>query len=123
MLMQRNSRIVNISSVIAELGGFGQANYASSKAAINGFTRALASEFAPKNITVNAVAPGMVKTQMSEASRAAFGDRIREKIPMGDFAEPAEIAAAVAYLASDEARYVTGQIVTVDGGLGLMGRK
>lgn len=123
MLMQGGGRVINISSVIADLGGFGQANYASSKAAINGLTRALAAEFAPKHITVNAVAPGMVNTRMSEASRAAFGDRIREKIPMGEFAEPSEIAAVVAFLASDEARYITGQIVTVDGGLGLLGRK
>ena len=122
MILQRAGRIINISSVIAELGGYGQANYAASKGAINAFTRSLASEFASKGVTVNAVAPGMVNTQMSVAARSAFGDKIKERIPLGDFAEPEEIASLVAFLASGEARYITGQVITADGGLGLLSR-
>lgn len=123
MLGQRSGRIVNISSIVGELGGVGQANYAASKGALNAFTKSLAAEFASKGVTVNAVAPGMVNTQMSEAVRSAFGDKIKEKIPVGSFAEPEEIAAAVAFLAADEARYITGQIITVDGGISLLGRR
>ncbi len=123
MVMQKCGRIINISSVIAELGGFGQANYAASKGAINAFTRALASELASKGVTVNAVAPGMVNTQMSSAARSAFGDKMKDRIPLGCFAEPEEIASLVAFLASDEARYITGQIIAIDGGLGLLSRR
>ncbi|OIO37066.1 MAG: beta-ketoacyl-ACP reductase [Candidatus Omnitrophica bacterium CG1_02_46_14] len=123
MMMQNSGRIINISSVIAKLGGFGQVNYAASKGAINSFTKALAVELASKRVTVNAVAPGMVNTEMSSAARAAFGDRIRDRIPLGNFAEPEEIASLVAFLASDEARYITGQVITIDGGLGLMSRR
>ncbi len=123
MLTQRYGRIINISSVIGELGGFGQANYAASKGAINAFTKSLASEFASKNVTVNAVSPGMVNTDMSATARAAFGDRLKEKIPMGSFAEPEEIASVVAFLASEEARYITGQVIAVDGGLSLLSRR
>jgi len=123
MMMQGGGRIINISSVIGELGGFGQANYAASKGAINAFTKSLAAEFASKQVTVNAVSPGMVNTQMSGAARAAFGDKIKERIPLGSFAEPEEIASVVAFLASDEARYITGQIITVDGGMSLMSRR
>ena len=123
MVMQSSGRIINISSVIADLGGFGQANYAASKGAINAFTRSLASELASKGVTVNAVAPGMVNTQMSSAARSAFGDKIKDRIPLGNFAEPGEIASLVAFLASNEARYITGQIITVDGGMGLLSRR
>ena len=122
MLVQRSGRIINISSVIAELGGFGQANYAASKGAINAFTRALASELASKGVTVNAVAPGMVNTQMSSVVRSVAGEKIKNRIPVGDFAEPGEIASIVAFLASEEARYITGQVIAVDGGLSLLGR-
>ena len=123
MIMQSAGRIINISSIVGELGGFGQANYAASKGAVNALTKSLASEFASKNVTVNAVAPGMVNTDMSGAVRAAFGEKIKEKIPLGSFAEPEEIAAAVAFLASDEARYITGQILAVDGGISLLSRR
>jgi 3-oxoacyl-[acyl-carrier protein] reductase len=123
MVVQNGGRIINISSVIAELGGFGQANYAASKGAINAFTRALASELASKGITVNAVAPGMVNTRMSSAVRSAFGNKIIDRIPLGSVAEPEEIASLIAFLASDEARYITGQVIAVDGGMGLLSRR
>ncbi len=123
MMMQRAGRIVNVSSIVGELGGFGQANYAASKGALNALTKSLASEFASRGITVNAIAPGMVNTDMSGAVRAAFGDKIKEKIPLGSFAEPGEIASAAAFLASDEARYITGQIITIDGGISLLSRR
>jgi len=123
MILQGGGRIINISSIVGELGGFGQANYAASKGAVNALTKSLASELASKNITVNAIAPGLVNTQMSGGVRSAFGDRIRERIPLGNFAEPEEIAAVVCFLASDEARYITGQVIAVDGGLSLLSRR
>ncbi|MGH7198276.1 MAG: 3-oxoacyl-ACP reductase FabG [Candidatus Omnitrophota bacterium] len=123
MLMQRQGRIINLSSVVGERGNVGQANYAASKGAINAFTKALAAEFASKNVTVNAVAPGFVETRMSGAAREALGEKIKERIPLGDFAQPEEIAAVVAFLASDQARYITGQVITVDGGLSLLSRR
>lgn len=123
MLVQRQGRIINLSSIVGELGGFGQANYAASKGAVNALTKSLASEFASRNITVNAIAPGMVNTDMSSAVRSAFGDKIKEKIPMGSFAEPGEIAACAVFLASDEARYITGQVIAIDGGISLLSRR
>ena len=123
MIAQRGGRIINLSSIVGELGGIGQANYAASKGAINALTKSLAAELASRNITVNAVSPGMVNTKMSEAARSAFGDKIKEKIPLGFFAEPKDVAGVVSFLASDAARYITGQIITVDGGLSLLGRK
>lgn len=123
MITQGAGRIINISSVVAEFGGVGQTNYAASKGAINAFTKSLASEFASKHVTVNAVSPGMVNTRMSEPARSAFGEKIRARIPLGSFAEPEDIAAVVFFLASEEARYITGQIIHVDGGLSLLGRK
>ena len=123
MFSKRSGRIINISSIVGELGGFGQANYAASKGAINAFTKSLAAEFSSRNITVNAVAPGMVSTEMSEAVRSHFGDKIKERIPVGYFAEPEDVASVVGFLASEEARYITGQVITVDGGISLLGRK
>jgi 3-oxoacyl-[acyl-carrier protein] reductase len=123
MIAQRGGRIINISSIVGELGGIGQANYAASKGAVNALTKSLAAELASRNITVNAVSPGMVNTRMSEAVRSAFGDRIKEKIPLGFFAEPKDVAGVVSFLASDSARYITGQIIAVDGGLSLLNRK
>ena len=117
MLKARGGRIVNVASVVAEIGNAGQAAYAAAKAGVIGFTKAVARELASRNITVNAVAPGLVATEMSAAiadgQRAAY----RLAIPIGREAEEGEIAAAVAYLASPDASYVTGHVLRVNGGL------
>lgn len=123
MMAQGSGRIINISSIVGELGGFGQANYAASKAAVNALTKSLAAEFASKGVTVNAVSPGLVNTPMSGAVRSLLGDKLKEKIPMGFFAEPEDVAGVVAFLAKEEARYITGQVISVDGGLGLLSRR
>jgi len=109
-------RIISLSSISGQMGFFGQTNYSASKAGVIGFTKALAREVAAKGVTVNAVAPGLVETQMlwtiPEDVRAGF----LKMIPVGRFAKPEEVAAAVCFLASDEARYVTGQVIGVNGG-------
>ena len=116
MISKRRGRIVNLSSVSGEKGGRGQTNYAASKGAINAFTRALAVELAPRRIAVNAVAPGVIETEMSEAVRELAGDEVKARILMKRFGKPEEIAHAVWFLASDYASYITGQVLTVDGG-------
>ncbi len=116
MISRRRGRIVNISSVSAEKGGRGQTNYAASKGAINAFTRALAVELAPRRIAVNAVAPGVIDTEMSQAVRDLAGDEVKARILMKRFGTTAEVANAVWFLASDLASYITGQVLTVDGG-------
>jgi 3-oxoacyl-[acyl-carrier protein] reductase len=121
MLMQRRGSIVNLSSTAAEFAARGQVNYAASKGGIDSLTRALAKELAPRKVRVNAVAPGMIATDMSEAVRGLAGDKIKEVIPMKRIGNPEDIAHVVAFLASDEAGYVTGQIIRVDGGLSLGG--
>jgi 3-oxoacyl-[acyl-carrier protein] reductase len=118
-LRQRYGRIVNVSSVAAEHVNAGQTNYAASKGAVNAFTRALAMEVAGRNVTVNAVAPGFIGTDMTEAIRNKAGDMIKKVIPMKRVGEPAEIAAAVAFLVGPDANYITGQVLTIDGGLSL----
>jgi 3-oxoacyl-[acyl-carrier protein] reductase len=107
---------VNISSVSGEKGGRGQTNYAASKGAINAFTKALAVEVAPRGITVNAVAPGVVETEMSQAVRDLAGDQIKSRILLRRFGRPEEVAHAVWFLSSRYADYITGQILNVDGG-------
>lgn len=120
MMKQRAGRIINISSVAADHVNRGQCNYAASKGAVNSFTRALAMELAARNITVNAVAPGFIATDMSEAVRNAAGDTIEKKfIPLKRLGQPDDIAGVVVFLASPAAAYLTGQVLTVDGGLSL----
>lgn len=118
-LRQRYGRIVNVSSVAAEHVNAGQTNYAASKGAINAFTRALAMEVAGRNVTVNAVAPGFIGTDMTEAIRNKAGDIIKKMIPAKRLGEPDDIAKAVAFLAGPDAGYITGQVLTIDGGLSL----
>jgi len=118
-LRQRSGRIINMSSVAAEHVNAGQTNYAASKGALNAFTRALAVELAGRNVTVNAVAPGFISTDMTEAIRNKAGDFIRKVIPMKRVGQPEEIARVVGFLAGPAAAYITGQVITVDGGLSL----
>jgi 3-oxoacyl-(acyl-carrier-protein) reductase len=109
-------RVINISSVIGEVGNFGQANYAAAKAALIGFTKALAREYARKGVTVNAVAPGFIKTQMTEGVPPAALEAVVKMTPIGRLGEPEEVAAAAAYLASNAASFITGHVLDVNGG-------
>jgi 3-oxoacyl-[acyl-carrier protein] reductase len=117
MLKQRSGRIINISSVVGQTGNAGQANYAASKAGLIGFSKALARELASRNITVNVVAPGLIETDMTKAiTEKAHGDWTSQ-IPLGRLGTTADVAAAVCFLASDEASYITGQVLAVNGGM------
>ena len=118
-LKQRSGRIINISSVSGLLGNAGQANYAASKAGVIGLTRSVARELASRQITVNAVAPGFVGTEMIEAMTDSAKESMTGMIPFGRIGEPEEIADTVAFLASDAARYITGQVIAVDGGMSI----
>jgi 3-oxoacyl-[acyl-carrier protein] reductase len=119
-LKQRYGRIVNVSSVAATHVNAGQCNYSASKGAVNSFTRALAVELGSRNVTVNAVAPGFIETDMTEAIRGKAGDFITKKlIPARRLGKPEDIAAAVVFLVSPGASYITGQVITIDGGLSL----
>jgi 3-oxoacyl-[acyl-carrier protein] reductase len=119
MMRQRGGRIINVSSVAAEHVNPGQTNYAASKGAVNSFTRALAAELASRNVTVNALAPGFIETDMSEAVRNKAGDLIKKMIPMRRLGQPEDVARVAVFLASPDAAYMTGQVLTVDGGLTL----
>jgi 3-oxoacyl-[acyl-carrier protein] reductase len=121
MMSARFGRIINMSSIAADVGNPGQANYAASKGGINGFTRCIAAELARRGITVNAVSPGFIETDMTTAVRNVAGDQIKKKIPVRRLGQPQDIANAVLFLASDESAYITGQILNVDGGLTLGG--
>lgn len=119
MTKQRNGRIINISSVIGLMGNAGQTNYGASKAGLIGFTKSLARELASRNITVNAVAPGFVITDMTAGLSDQIKDTIHSKIPLGRTGTPEEIAAAVAFFASPESAYITGQVLCIDGGIAM----
>jgi 3-oxoacyl-[acyl-carrier protein] reductase len=120
MLKARSGRIVNITSVSGQAGQMGQANYSSAKAGLIGLTKAAARELASRGITVNAVAPGFVLTELTQDLPEALQAQITERTPLSRFGTPQEIADAVAFLASDEAGYITGQVLAVDGGLVMM---
>jgi 3-oxoacyl-[acyl-carrier protein] reductase len=119
MMQRRAGRIINISSVAADYVNPGQTNYSASKGAINSFTRALAVELAKRGVTVNAIAPGFVETDMSAPVRNKAGDRILKYIPMRRYGRPEDIARVAVFLAGPDSEYITGQILTVDGGLSL----
>ena len=116
MISKRRGKIINISSVSGEKGGRGQTNYAASKGAINAFTKALAVELASRNITVNAVAPGVIETEMSRTVRELAGDQINARILLKRIGKPQDIANAVWFLSSKFADDITGEILHVDGG-------
>ena len=116
MMRQRSGTIINISSISGEKGGKGQTNYAASKGAINAFTRALAVELAPRRIRVNAVAPGLIDTEMSREVRELAGEQALERILLGRYGTPAEVASVVCFLASRFGEYINGEIIHVDGG-------
>jgi 3-oxoacyl-[acyl-carrier protein] reductase len=117
MIKQRSGRIINITSVIGLIGNAGQTNYAASKAGLIGFTKSLARELASRNITVNAIAPGYVPTDMTNALSNEIQKSLQEKIPLKRVGSPEDIAAAAVFLASAEAAYITGQVLCVDGGI------
>ena len=119
MIRARHGRIINISSVSGVSGNAGQANYAASKAGVIGFTKSIAKEVGSRGITVNAVAPGFIATDMTEALGEDVMGRAVEQISVGRLGRPEEVASVVGYLASDEASYITGQTIVVDGGLAL----
>ena len=117
MIRQREGRIINIASVAGLIGNPGQANYAASKAGLLGLTKTIARELASRNITANVVAPGFIDTDMTTVLSEQVKAAVLGQVPMGRFGEPADVAAAVAFLASAEAKYITGQVITVDGGM------
>ena len=117
MMKQRGGAIVNVSSIVGEMGNAGQAAYAASKAGLIGLTKATAREVASRGITCNAVAPGFIVTELTKDLPEALTDQIKTQTPLGHFGTVEDIANAVTFLASDEAAYITGQVLAVDGGL------
>jgi len=119
MSKARWGRIINISSVVASMGNMGQANYAAAKAGMEGFTRSLAREVGSRNITVNAVAPGFIATDMTEVLPEDQKEFLVKQVPLGRLGQPEEIAAAVGFLASEPAAYITGETLHVNGGMNM----
>jgi 3-oxoacyl-[acyl-carrier protein] reductase len=116
-MKQRSGRIINIASIVGLIGNAGQCNYASSKAALIGFTKSAARELASRGVLVNAIAPGFVETDMTSALKEELKSELLKNIPLGTFGQPEDIANAALFLASPAARYITGQVLTVDGGM------
>ncbi len=117
MSKQRHGRIINMASIVGATGNAGQANYAASKAAVIGLTKSVAREYASRKVTVNAVAPGFIDTAMTRALSQDVRDTLSQQIPLGRFGQPADVAEAVCFLASDAAGYITGQVLHVNGGM------
>jgi 3-oxoacyl-[acyl-carrier protein] reductase len=119
MIKQRWGRIISIASIVGVVGNRGQANYASAKAGIIGFTRTIAKEVASRGITANAIAPGFIDTEMTQRLEDEWKEELKRRIPLGYLGSPQDVAEAVAFLASEAARYITGQVLGIDGGMGI----
>lgn len=119
MLKQRSGRIINMSSIVGVIGNAGQVNYSASKAGVIGMTKSMAREVASRGITVNAIAPGFIQTEMTDVLSDEVKEKLLTKIPLGRMGNVADIAETVAFLASDKASYITGQVIQVDGGMGI----